>query len=439
MSDHGSPGGLASDVKTAAARPSHTLIPLSLSLPAGDEPPPLERTSTSWSGDEPVVLSSPLSSTSGALSHSPRARRRRITPQGLQAKLSLARFFTAMAVKEYLKPDLHVRPLVAELFLTENCNLRCTSCACWRSSTRHELRTGEWKSVIEQCKELGLIKLNFTGGEPLLRRDAATLIGHARDVGIRSLHLNTNAILLDAKRRSEVLDAGIRSFNVSIDGPTSSVHDAVRGIAGSFDKSMENLAGLLAERERLRFDVRLNFTILGSNVSSLPEMARLAQRLGVTLYLNLGSDTTFLFRDDEVTTAVRVDRGELEATLLELEAIARQSRRQLPRFSVLRYIPKHFEDILQPSLPCVESQLKLMVHSTGSVGGCWGHDPKDNLRERRLSEIVADPHYRQEHARFFRKECVGCGSNYSLNLRARPQTYFQDLLWRLGYRSLGSP
>ena len=31
--------------------------------------------------------------------------------------------------------------------------------------------------------------------------------------------------------------------------------------------------------------------------------------------------------------------------------------------------------------------------------------------------------YREEHARFFRKECVGCGSNYALNLAWRPRTY----------------
>src|ERR1051325_10825583 len=110
--------------------------------------------------------------------------------------LRLAGFFAALAIKEHLKPDLHVRPLVAELFLTENCNLRCKSCACWRSTTRDELTTREWEDVLRQLVRLPIHKVNFTGGEPLIRPDAVDLMAYARQVGVRHTHLNTNAILL---------------------------------------------------------------------------------------------------------------------------------------------------------------------------------------------------------------------------------------------------
>jgi len=92
--------------------------------------------------------------------------------------------------------------------------------------------------------------------------------------------------------------------------------------------------------------------------------------------------------------------------------------------------------LVQTNLPCAESQLKLMIHSRGEIGGCWGHDPRANVRERPVAEVIDGEQYRQEHTRLFRKECVGCGSNYSLNLRWRPRTYVEDALWRLGRRSL---
>src|SRR5438552_9609177 len=50
----------------------------------------------------------------------------------LRETFRLVRFFVLLAVKEHAMPDLHVRPLVAELFLTDNCNLRCVSSECWR-------------------------------------------------------------------------------------------------------------------------------------------------------------------------------------------------------------------------------------------------------------------------------------------------------------------
>jgi MoaA/NifB/PqqE/SkfB family radical SAM enzyme len=355
---------------------------------------------------------------------------------GMRDKARLAGFFTKLAVKEHVAPNLHVRPLVAELFLTDNCNLKCVSCACWRTTTRDELDTGEWKDVITQLARAGIIKANFTGGEPLLRRDAPDLMAHARSVGISNMHLNSNAILLDERRRTAVLEAGVRSFNISVDGPDAPLHEQIRGVRGSFDKTIGHLQALLAQRDRYPLRVRMNFTVMRSNVHSLPDMIRLAQRLGVRLYLNLATDTTFLFRDEQVTDEARIEREELRAVLAEVEALLRDNKRLVPRYSEWRYLSGHFSERLQRDLPCAESQLKLMVHSRGEIGGCWGHDPHHSARDLPVVSIVDGAHYRDEHTRFYRKDCVGCGSNYSLNLRWRPSTYAADLMWRLGRRSI---
>jgi MoaA/NifB/PqqE/SkfB family radical SAM enzyme len=355
---------------------------------------------------------------------------------GVGDKLRLAGFFGQLAVKEHLAPRLHVRPLVAELFLTDNCNLKCVSCACWRTVTRSELDGAEWRRVLDQIADLGIVKANFTGGEPLLRRDAPELMAYARDAGIRTLHLNTNAILLDDRRLKAVLDAGVRSVNVSVDGPDAAQHDAIRGKAGAFDTTIDALQRLLAHRDELNMRVRMNYTVMRSTVAALPEIMRLAQRLRVQLYLNLATDHTFLFRDGQVSIESRIDREQVDRALAEVEDVLRADRRFVPRYSELSYLRGHFDDLLQRRLPCAESQLKLMVHSTGQVGGCWGHDAKDNVRTTPLKDIVAGTHYRDEHERFFRKECVGCGSNYALNLAWRPRTYAADMLWRARRRSL---
>jgi hypothetical protein len=62
-----------------------------------------------------------------------------------------------------------------------------------------------------------------------------------------------------------------------------------------------------------------------------------------------------------------------------------------------------------------------------------------NVRTTRVREIVDGAEYRDEHARLFRKDCSGCGSNYSLNLRWRPSTYVRDALWRAHRLTLGDP
>lgn len=338
----------------------------------------------------------------------------------------LAGFFGLLTLKEHVAARLHVRPLVAELFLTENCNLRCRSCGCWTTTTRGELRTEEWCDVIDQVADLGMVKVNFTGGEPLVRRDAVGLMAYAANRGIRDIHLNTNAIHLDPEMLTRVIAAGVRSFNISVDGPDAATHDEVRGVDGAFETTIRHLQGVIALRDRYSLGVRMNFTVMRSNARLLPEMASLAQRLGVRLYLNLASDTTFLFRTDLVTSETQVDREELRSALDGVNEMARRDRRWLPAPVDLRYVLDHFEDRLQAALPCAESQLKLMIHSQGQVGGCWGHDPTKSVREESLRAIVDSTEYRDDHERFFRKECVGCGSNYSLNLRWRPTSIMHN-------------
>ncbi len=348
----------------------------------------------------------------------------------------LAAFFGALTIKEHVRPDLHVRPLVAELFLTDNCNLRCVSCACWRSNTKDELTTAEWHDVLRQLVAMRMYKVNFTGGEPLLRKDSLEIIGYAQPAGIKHMHLNSNAILLTPEKVEAVLAAGVRSFNISVDGSTSQVHDLIRGRNGSFQKTMTHLRHLVSLREEYGLKIRMNFTLMRDNVRDLVSVAKLAQREKVQLYLNLATDSTFLFRHQQVSGETKVDNAELADALGELDALARQDRSWLPRFSDLRYIPQHFDDLLQRDLPCSESQLKLMIHSRGEIGGCWGHDPQMNVRQTSIRGVVDSPAYRAQHAKLFRKECVGCGSNYSLNLRWRPGTYAQDLMWKLGRRDL---
>ncbi len=347
----------------------------------------------------------------------------------------LATFVLSTWVKRTVRPTLHIRPIAAELFLTDNCNLQCISCTCWHDHTLDELTAEEWYSVIDQLAALGFIKLNFTGGEALVRRDAVRIIAHAKAAGFTDLHVNSNGLLLDIERADELIAAGVRSFNISIDGPTSAIHDPIRGREGAFDITLTNLQQLLSRRDDDDLAIRMNFTVLKDNCEYLPAMARLAQDLGVDLYLNLGTDTTFLFRDATISEQTEVDADALRAALQEVRRMVDQDPGHLPPKRELDYIPGHFAIEPKIDVPCVESQLKLMIRSTGETGGCWGHDATTNVRTSSIEDIISAPHYREEHAKLFAKDCVQCGSNYAVNLRTEPRTAALETVRSLRHRS----
>lgn len=106
------------------------------------------------------------------------------------------------------------------LSVTDRCNLRCTYCMPEEVSflDRSELLTfEEIAQFVRVAAGLGVDKVRLTGGEPLMRKDIHKLARLLVAIpGIRDVGLTTNGILL-AEHAQELVDAGLRRLNVSLD------------------------------------------------------------------------------------------------------------------------------------------------------------------------------------------------------------------------------
>src|SRR5438309_5993102 len=104
--------------------------------------------------------------------------------------------------------------------VTDRCNLRCTYCMPEDVTfmDRAELLTFEEITRFARvAAALGIDKIRLTGGEPLMRRDLATLVRMLAGIGgVRDLGITTNGILL-AGQAQALYDAGLRRINVSLD------------------------------------------------------------------------------------------------------------------------------------------------------------------------------------------------------------------------------
>jgi GTP 3',8-cyclase len=118
--------------------------------------------------------------------------------------------------------DLLNRPLRnLRLSVTDRCNLRCAYCmpeADYVWLPREDvLQFEEIATLVDIFLQLGVDRLRLTGGEPLLRRDLASLVGMiARKPGLNDLALTTNGILLE-DQIDGLSAAGLRRITVSLD------------------------------------------------------------------------------------------------------------------------------------------------------------------------------------------------------------------------------
>ena len=92
-------------------------------------------------------------------------------------------------------------PLAVLAELTHRCPLQCPYCSNPIELDRggSELTTEEWKKVLSELAEIGVLQIHFSGGEPTARKDLVELVQHATDVGLYS-NLITSAVLLTRER-----------------------------------------------------------------------------------------------------------------------------------------------------------------------------------------------------------------------------------------------
>ena len=105
--------------------------------------------------------------------------------------------------------------------VTDRCNIRCFYCmpeSGVKFTDRHEILTfEEMERFARVAVSLGVSKIRVTGGEPLVRKDLAVLIGKlARIDGVKDIALTTNGVLL-AEQAQDLYDAGLRRLNVHLD------------------------------------------------------------------------------------------------------------------------------------------------------------------------------------------------------------------------------
>src|SRR5437588_5208441 len=134
-------------------------------------------------------------------------------------------------------------PICLTWELTYDCNLACFHClSSSRRRDPRELSTAECMAVIDELERMQVFYVNIGGGEPTVRRDFWELIDYAvaHHVGVK---FSTNGSRITAERAARLAGSDYVDVQVSLDGATAEVNDAVRGV-GSYATAITAMARL---------------------------------------------------------------------------------------------------------------------------------------------------------------------------------------------------
>jgi len=193
---------------------------------------------------------------------------------------------------------------------TMRCNLHCEFCYVGdllniEGQWREELSLEALRTAFPN--EPGL-QVSLTGGEIFMRKDIMSVLDLFREKGYACGYLTTNGTIITEERAEALADlaaAGfLRHISVSIDGP-GEIHDAARGLKGTFERTCAGLRRLqaAAKRKQAPLRVSINTTVAHESLDALDEMVDVAEELGVDA---IGLNHLMFSTPEEVAETVRL-------------------------------------------------------------------------------------------------------------------------------------
>lgn len=196
--------------------------------------------------------------------------------------------------------------LLAEL--TYRCPLHCPYCSNPLEMTRAdaELSTADWKRVFTEGRNLGVLQLGLSGGEPLVRKDLEELVSHARQEGMYTT-LVTSAMGLTKGRAQRLKDAGIDHVQISFQDVDTANAERIAGVRSV--KQKRQAAGFVKDLD-LAFSV--NVVLHRANLDRIGEIIEMAAGMGADR-IELANTQYYAWalknRDALMPTRVQVERS----------------------------------------------------------------------------------------------------------------------------------
>ena len=264
--------------------------------------------------------------------------------------------------------------LIAEV--SYRCPLHCPYCSNPTAVSLGgvELTTEQWRRVLRDAADIGVLHALFSGGEPLVRSDLESLVAHARDSGLYT-NLITSAIGFTPERARSLKRAGLDSVQISLQADLADLSDSIAGTRAHARK----LKAAQIARD-LGFPLTINVVLHRLNIDRVHQVVAVAEHLGARrLELASAQYYGWAMRNRTVLLPSRSQIVEASRTA----SIAQQ--RLKGRMDVIYVLPDYFDDRPKPCMNGWGRQY-LAVSPIGDVLPCPTAGEIKSLRFDNVSE-----------------------------------------------------
>jgi MoaA/NifB/PqqE/SkfB family radical SAM enzyme len=269
------------------------------------------------------------------------------------------------------------RPHHAQWMLTRKCNYRCRGCIVWQEQDERELPTSEIKRGLDILKELGVIEIVLSGGNPLLREDIDEIIDYASRFFVTTVYDNGSLASqkIDALRKADFVA-------VSIDSLDPRKNDYIRGVPGALKKAVK----AVEELHRDGICVGVAPTISQLNLYEIRDITNYFLQRGIPVWYSLYSfdpseEADHLFKIGKQNDEFLITDRKAMVDLCDfLTALKKRHSRILITDKTLEAVRMLYSENRR-TWRCLALQNFLMVDHLGNVSGCHVRGPVALIRD----------------------------------------------------------
>lgn len=300
-------------------------------------------------------------------------------------------------LEEYFKGKPQLTNLHIEI--TSKCNERCVHCYIPHENKVCDIEPDLFYDVLKQCKNLRLLHLTLSGGEPMLHKNFCDFLRKCKEYDF-SVNVLSNLTLLNDEIIKEMKTNPLLGVQVSLYSMNSSIHDEITQMKGSFKKTKNAILKLI-ENE---IPLQISCPIMEQNKNCYDNVTKWAKKHKI----HVGDDYVIIARYNHTTQnlSCRLSINEIEEVINDKIA---NDAKYLEQMEMAAEKKKNVADDFVCSV-CFSS---ICIAENGNVYPCagWQDYIVGNVKEAFLSDIW-DNSEKVQYLRGLRKQdfpkCIQC-------------------------------
>lgn len=309
------------------------------------------------------------------------------------------------STQDFFDEYFHNEPQLTHLHIeiTSKCNEKCIHCYIPHENKVHSMDSNLFYNIIDQCKNMNLLHLTLTGGEPMMHGEFIDFLRKCNEYNF-SVNVLSNLTLLNDAIIEEMKRNPLLSVQVSLYSMDANIHDAITQVKGSCEATKSAIMKLVENN----IPVQISCPIVKQNLHSYMDVID----WGKARNINVGSDYVIIARYDHTTQNL-----DNRLTLNDVEQIATQRIKNEPQYlNQIKKEAKEKESMKPDDYVCSVCHSSICVSENGDAYPCagWQDYILGNLNETSLCDIWKNSekvnYLRNLRRRDFPK-CIQCPDN----------------------------